>query len=347
MSNRTNIESNEPPNPLKGENAWVITDGKAGMLVQAKGIVEALEMNPVFKQVNPEGIWRYLSPWGPVNPKEKFGQPGTQFAPPWPKLVIATGRSAIPYVRSVRRLVGVKTYTVILQDPKTGPSSADLIWVPAHDLRRGPNVTTTLTAPHSFTPSRLKDLRTNLPEDIASLPQPRIAVILGGKNSVYKFTEKDDLRFENSLASLKDLGVSFMITPSRRSHKRIIKSADRATSGAPRLLWDGTGENPYPSFLAAADALIVTADSVNMCGEACATGKPVYIFTPSGGSPKFKRFHDGLAAYGATRPMPEKFETLISWNYKPLNSSDTIANEIISRYSAQQAKLNTQTSHNS
>ena len=36
---------------------------------------------------------------------------------------------------------------------------SDLIWVPEHDLRRGPNVMTTPTAPHSFTPARLAALR--------------------------------------------------------------------------------------------------------------------------------------------------------------------------------------------
>ena len=73
-----------------------------------------------------------------------------------------------------------------------------------------------------------------------------------------------------------------MITPSRRTHQRLIAAVDAATAGAPRILWDGTGDNPYPDFLAHADALIVTADSVNMTGEACATGRPVYVFEPSG-----------------------------------------------------------------
>jgi mitochondrial fission protein ELM1 len=35
-------------------------------------------------------------------------------------------------------------------DPRTGTNSADLIWVPEHDRRRGPNVLSTLTAPHRY-----------------------------------------------------------------------------------------------------------------------------------------------------------------------------------------------------
>ena len=139
-----------------------------------------------------------------------------------------------------------------------------------------------------------------MPTDITALPAPRVAVVLGGKNAVYKYTEADDDRLLRSLASVAQLGASFLITTSRRTHHRLLAAALSATSASPRIIWDGHGPNPYPHFLAAADILIVTADSVNMTGEACATGRPVYVFTPTGGSPKFARFHAALNAHGAT-----------------------------------------------
>lgn len=324
---------------LAGKPGWIITDGKAGMVVQARGVADALGLDYQMKEVHPSKLWRLLAPWGPVDPAARIGQPGSDFAPPWPAVAIATGRASIPYIRTIRKLAGAKTYTVVLQDPRTGPDVADLIWVPTHDKRRGANVFTTLTAPHSFNPRRLAELAQNLPHDIASLPRPRIAVILGGKNGIYKFTEADDARFAASLKSLVGLGASFLITPSRRTHKRLIAAAEGATRPAPRILWTGEGENPYPYFLAAADALIVTADSVNMCGEACATGRPVYIFTPSGGSAKFTRFHEGLAAHGATRPLPTTFETLGHWSYEPLDSASRIAEEISQRYARRRQML--------
>jgi uncharacterized protein len=104
-------------------------------------------------------------------------------------------------------------------------------------------------------------------------------------------------------------------------------------------MWDGTGANPYPAFLAHADMLVVTADSVNMCGEACATGRPVYVFTPSGGSPKFNRFHAGLARHGATRPLPEAAAALESWSYEPLDSAAAIATEIERRWQQRYAMM--------
>ncbi|MGE3916200.1 MAG: mitochondrial fission ELM1 family protein, partial [Hyphomicrobiaceae bacterium] len=213
------------------------------------------------------------------------------------------------------------------------------IWVPEHDRRRGVNVITTLTAPHSFSEERLVRLRASLPPAIAALPAPRVAVILGGKNAVYKFTDADDDRLEASLASLARLGASFLITPSRRSHQRLVRAVDRATAGSPRVLWDGTGENPYPAFLAHADLFVVTGDSVNMTGEPLATGRPVYVFEPSGGSAKFRRFHEALRRYGATRPLPAEVNTLEGWDYRPLNSADVIAREIERRVARRREML--------
>jgi hypothetical protein len=318
--------------PLAGRTAWIITDGKIGMDVQCIGVARALGLDYSQKVVNPAGLYRTFSPYAPVNPAERFGKDGSVFAPPWPDIAIATGRLSIPYLRAIERHARLRTYTIVLQDPKTSPRTADLIWVPEHDRRRGANVITTPTAPHSFTAERMAELRRTVPPHLASLPGPRVAVVLGGKNGVYRFTDADDDRFQRSLQSLAALGASFMVTPSRRTHRRLLAAVEAATDGHPRLIWDGSGENPYPHMLAAADLLVVTADSVNMTGEACATGKPVYVFEPSGGSPKFRRFHEGLRRYGATRPLPETVGRVESWTYRPLDSAAIIAEEIERRW---------------
>ena len=336
-TNRSTIAT--PDRPLAGARGWIITDGKAGMDVQARGVADALGLAYEMKHVAPSGLWRIAAPWGPVAPSERFGAGESKFAPPWPAVAIATGRASIPYIRRLRKLAGPTTFTVVLQDPKTGPSTADLVWVPAHDRLRGANVMTTPTAPHSFTAGRLASLRAEPPPEIAALPHPRVAVILGGKNGVYRFKDSDDDRFRRALASIGKLGASFMITPSRRSHQRLIRAAEEATRGCPRVMWDMDSPNPYPHYLANADALVVTADSVNMTGEACATGRPVWVFKPSGGSAKFDRFHAALREYGATRTLPDEMSTLGAWSYAPLQAAELIAREIEARWAKRRAAL--------
>lgn len=318
---------------LAGLTGWIITDGKVGMDVQARGLADALELNYQMKRVEPAGLWKFTAPWGPADPKALIGHlESPLFSPPWPAVAIATGRASIPYIRALRRKAGTHTYCVVLQDPKTGANTADLIWVPEHDRRRGTNVVTTPTAPHSYSPARLASLRAACPPEIAALPGPRVAVILGGKNGIYRFTDADDDRLQTALSAFGDLGASFMVTPSRRSHQRLIRAVEAATEGRPRLLWNGAGENPYPQFLAQADFLVVTADSVNMTGEACATGKPVYVFEPDGGSAKFRRFHEALRRAGATRLLPDRPVALERWSYTPLDSAGAIASEVERRW---------------
>lgn len=339
MNRTTDITVESASRSLQGLRAWIITDGKAGMDVQARGVADALGLAYEMKHVAPKGIWRVMAPWGPVAPAEQFGREGSMFCPPWPAVAIATGRASIPYIRQLRKIAGPATFTIVLQDPKTSPSTADLIWVPEHDLRRGANVITTLTAPHSFTAARLASLRAEMPPEIAALPSPRVTVVLGGKNGIYRFKESDDDRFREALQSIGALGASFLITPSRRSHQRLVRAAETATAGRPRIIWDMAGKNPYPEFLAHADRLVVTADSVNMTGEACATGRPVWVFHPSGGSSKFRRFHEALQGYGATRPLPDRVTALDEWKYDPLDAAQRIASEVEQRWMRRRASI--------
>ena len=317
-----------------GRTGWIVSDGKAGNDVQSRGVFDALGLAYQVKRIDPTGLWRMLSPYGPVSPAERFGTAGSQFRPPWPDFAIAVGRLTTPYVRRLKRLAGHATFTVILQDPKVGTGAADLFWVPEHDTLRGPNVLTTLTAPHSFTPRRLAELRRAMPPGIAALPAPRVSVTLGGPDGNYRYSAAALARLAGALHSLGTLGAGLMITPSRRTPAEVAAAVRDATEGLPRLFWDGTGDNPYPHFLAHADALVAPADSVNMVGEACATGKPVYLFEPDGGAPKRARFHDALRRHGAIRPLPERFAALEAWTYAPLNSAETIAAEIARRWMA-------------
>jgi uncharacterized protein len=324
---------------VAGRSGWIISDGKTGNDVQTQGVFDALGLAYEVKEISPSGLWKALAPWGPVAPAERFGSPEGRFHPPWPEFAIGAGRLTTPYLRRLKQLAGLATYTIILLDPKVALRTADLFWVPEHDTLRGPNVITTPTAPHSFSPQRLQHLRATLPDDIALLPSPRVAVLLGGPNGDFRYTPAVAARLAAVLQSLAALGAGLMIAPSRRTPDAIVDFLDRATAGVRRLFWRGEGVNPYPVFLAHADAFIAPADSVNMTSEPCATGKPVYVFEPEGTSPKFARFHEGLRRYGATRACPERFERLETWAYTPLHSSAVIAGEIARRWAKRRQML--------
>ena len=330
------IPSDQPPKPperpLEGLSAWVISDGKAGHEVQCLGVAEALGLRIEVKHIPAPGrLYKFRAPYGPPPRAARFGKGEGLFAPPYPSIAFAAGRLTTPYIRALKKKAGLKTFTVILLDPKVSAASADLFWVPEHDKRRGANVVTTLTSPHRFSPSRLAELRRDMPAGIAALPSPRVAVLIGGPNGDYRFTAEDEARLIAALGSLSKSGAGLMITASRRTPVALIDAIEAATRETPRILFRGTGDNPYAHFLAGADAFLVTADSVNMAGEAAATGKPIYIFHPSGGSAKFDCYHAALEAKGVTRRLPQSGQPLQSWSYEPINSARVIAAEIARR----------------
>lgn len=328
-----------PQRALAGARAWIISDGKAGHEALCLGVAEALGLRAEVKRVRPSGLWKALAPWGPVSPAERFGRPGTLFAPPWPRIAFAAGRTTTPYIRALKRRAGLKTYTVVMLDPKTGPATADLFWVPEHDRRRGANVVTTLTAPHTYSPRRLAGIRAEPDATIAALPSPRVAVLVGGPNERYLYPEPVIARFQTLVRSLASVGAGLMITTSRRTPAPLVAALEALERETGARLWTGEGPNPYPAFLAHADAFLVTADSVNMAGEAAATGRPIYVFEPEGGAEKFRIFHAALRDLGVTRPAPERFEAVETWSYSPLDAAEAIAAEIEQRWQRRKSLL--------
>ena len=112
-----------------------------------------------------------------------------------------------------------------------------------------------------------------MPAEIAALPSPRVAVLLGGPNGDYRYTPPRVAHLVSALQSLGALGAGLMITPSRRTPADVVGFLREQTAWQPHLFWDGEGENPYAQFLAQADAFIVPADSVNMTGEPVRDGQ--------------------------------------------------------------------------
>ena len=321
---------------LTGARAWILTDGKAGDAAQCAGVAERLGLNAEARVVNPRALFALLMPFGPIDPRDAPGKSGSPVAGPYPDIVIASGRRAAPYVKAVKRASGGRTFTVILKDPRTGAGSADFLWVPRHDRLRGENVLATLTSPHRFSPDVLAQARAE--HWLASPVQPRgndaampstVVLLIGGDSKNHRFTETDIARLCDGLEKMTARGFRVLATPSRRTPLRLAARTREIVLKAGGFWYDGQGPNPYPRLLAVADAFVITADSVNMLGEAAATGKAIYVFEPSGGTRKTRAFLSGLEQAGATRPFTGEAEF---FTYKPIDSTPEIAAALASAY---------------
>jgi mitochondrial fission protein ELM1 len=308
---------------------WVVTDGKAGMENQCLGLAEALGLTPVVKRIKLRSPWKQLSPFLRHGLGHAFSTKGDSIEAPWPDILIATGRASIPaslHVRRMSRLGGGRgTFTVQIQNPVIDPSRFDLVVVPRHDTLVGKNVMTTRGSLHRVTREMLaSEVEKFLPQ-VAHLPSPRIAVLIGGSNAVYSFEAREMKVLAAQLKEIAGREGSLMITPSRRTGEAYLKILQEALRGTFAYIWDGQGANPYYGMLGLADAIIVTCDSVNMVCEACSTGKPVMVIDLPGGSDKFRRFHQAMRDDGMTRPFKGHIE---KWNYAPLDDMRLIADRI-------------------
>ncbi|MCK7612657.1 mitochondrial fission ELM1 family protein [Roseibium sediminicola] len=313
-------------------SAWVLTDGKAGDLAQCVGVAEALGCPFETRQVAPRAPFSWWLPFGPTDPREWETRPGSPIAPPYPDIAIASGRRAAGYLRRIKRLSRGRTFTVFLKDPRTGPDAADLIWVPEHDRLRGRNVLVTPTSPHRFSAAKLGRLRAEKVPEIDRLKGPRVAVLVGGDSRHHDFTEDDQNRFLTGLRQLVlENNASLMITASRRTPPALAYGLSSLAKSGGHLYWTGKEPNPLGHYLAKADAIIATADSTNMIGEATATGKPVHVFHPSGGHDKITRFLGSLERIGAVHPFPGPLKTT---TYEPIDATPVIAERILSDYAA-------------
>lgn len=318
----------ESPSPAP--TCWVVTDGHAGMEIQCIALAEAMGLTPVVKRIRLRSPWRQLTPFLRLGCRWAAGPDGDRLVPPWPDIVIGCGRQSTAASFAVKRLSGGRTYTIHIQVPQVSPRHFDLVVVPRHDKLRGGNVLVTRGSIHRITPERLDEARRTAPPELTALPGPRVAVLIGGSSAVYRLTPIVMGEVAETIARLaRETGAGLMVTPSRRTgtDNEAILRARLESAGA--IVWDGTGPNPYFAYLALADVIVVTCDSVNMVSEACATGKPVYVIELEGGSPKFRQFLDGLYKDGMARPFTG---SLAAWTHPPFDDTAETAAEVRRRF---------------
>jgi hypothetical protein len=216
---------------------------------------------------------------------------GGPLSPPWPDLIVTSGRRSAIIGVAVKRAAGSRPVLVHAQDPLTNPRLFDLIVAMEHDRVRGPNVMRVVTALHDVTPERLAAAREVWQARLAHLPRPLVGVLLGGPTRGSDFGVVEARELQGRLAALQaSQGGSLVIVPSRRTPDEALAVFQAAAQADPSVwVWDRSGENPYAGVLALADRLVVTGDSVSMVSEALATPHPVEVFASD-----LRKRHEGF-----------------------------------------------------
>lgn len=287
---------------------WGLTDGSAGMASQVRGVGEALakatggeftmktaRRMPPFSLL-PGYMWRgagLCKSWS-----------SDALKAPWPDVLITSGRRCVAFALWIKHKSHGHTKIVHLQSPRVSLKHFDLVMPMEHDKESGDNIYPTFAALHHITLDKLSRAAYEFHDQVMSYPPARIVMLIGGATNKYKFTPARQQQLIGDINNFaKSYEGSLFISTSRRTGQEAAAAIEQAVASRKySWVYNGRGDNPYLAWLATADAVVVTNDSVSMMSEVLATGKPLYILSlPEHEQTKPARFARQLIARGMAR----------------------------------------------
>ena len=294
-----------------------------GMELQCVALAESLNLNYQIKHISPSPILTALPQFGAVPLFWKDKHYNKEFCPPFPKVSITCGRRHAGFAIALKRISKGKVSTIHIQDPRINSCFFDHLVVPEHDPSRGKNIIVSKGSLTNINRNTLAAEAKRFLDLVSHLPQPRIAINIGGssKRSVIDKLSAEKIVDKLTLLAKRNY-CGLMVTTSRRTDETIKYQLRKLSEKQNVLVYEGVGPNPYMGFLGLADTIIVTSDSINMISEACSTGKPVYIITLGKNNKRKQSFLDAMQQEGRTRPFDGH---LHYWTYEALNETERVA----------------------
>jgi len=298
--------------------AWHITDGKAGHVNQALGLLDALARRTAVEShavpaPSPKRAW---VSWA-----------ARRFAPgegkPRPDLLIAAGHNTHMATLAARRCYGGKS--VVLMKPSLPVKWFDLCVVPEHDEQpERKNVITTRGVLNRVTPG--------------DAVEPSRGLILVGGPSKHHGWDREALLTQVRSIVEHTPGVSWRLTTSRRTPADTTAALVAMSGGGLEAVpVEQTGPDWVARELRGAGSAWVTEDSVSMVYEALSSGAAVGVLAVPrrGKAGRVVRGLDRLAASGAVTGHASWLATAggaMKPGGAPLREADRVAGLILERW---------------
>jgi len=336
---------------------WVLDDVRGGNAAAAIGIAERLGVP--FRHV--PLTWNWMAPMAGLTRRGSLigvAHPGrgsdaraiafspavSLLAPPpggeGPKLVISSGARSSSVALWLKSRFACHVVHCAGFGPILSPiqvllhaQAYDLLVVQAQDRpSRQHHVFPVLAAPHRVSPLALRHAGNAWAERLAHLPRPHVVLLVGGPVRGTDMPPAMAHALGHKIARLTlRQGGSVLASTSRRTGAEASDALAAGLSRAMHVLyrWGEPGENPYLGFLASADAIVVTADSDSMLGEACGTDAAVYAALPELAGIRQRRLAAVLIQAGQIRPLRDE---LAPWPRTRLDEAGRVAAEIHRRF---------------
>jgi len=281
---KSNLQQSLAPDSAgeKVPQVWLLMGRKAGDNTQVLALAEALGWPFEIKKFVYRKYELIANLVFGATLSGVVGEASSSLGPPWPDLVISAGRRNEPVARWIQRQADSSVRLVHIGRPWAALQRFDLIvTTPQYQLPDRPNVVRNMLPLHRVTDARLASESRKWTPRFAHLPRPWIAVLLGGDSGPFVFTPEKGARLGRQINQMaKDTGGAVLVSDSARTPEAAL-DAFQSELDVPALVyrWQATdGENPYFAYLAVADTIVVTGESMSMLTEACATRKPLIVF---------------------------------------------------------------------
>lgn len=316
------------------KNIWILLDNRIGSRHQAEGIADCLDKTrfTVTEKTLEYNRWAALPNF--IRGTTLLGlvsESKNAISAPYPDIVLSPTRRTAPIARYIKKKHPETKLVQLGHIGRTGIKDFTFIFAPEHDKNKfnAPNIRYTVGCPHFVTREKLDSAYQKWHDKFSTLPHPVTAVIIGGAIKKHSFSLENAERLALAVKSLKEKeGGSLLITTSRRTGTAAEEKIMSTLNAFPHYayLWGTKDENPYLGFLACADNIVVTGDSVSMCSEATAAGKELRIFTESDWlTPKHLRFVQSLCSKGYATDIANEDYTRQQTPDSPLNTAQEIA----------------------
>ena len=289
-------------------SVWVLADHKLGHTTQSVALADQLGWPYELKELSFNRLRRLSNFWLGATTLSLDRGLTAPLVPPWPDLVIATGRASAPIARWIKAQSSNRTRIVQLgrrgTDQRAGAFDLSVtcgfFGLPSHSRRI--ETLAPIAAIHDL---RLRAAGERWRELFADAPHPHVALLVGGATKAHLLDAAGAERMAREvLGFVHSAGGTLQVVTSPRTGGKISSALRAGLADGTRFYeWKRADpDNPYLGCLAVADILVVTGDSESMIAEAAGTTKPLYIYSlPARAQNRRRR----IRAWVGARALPQ------------------------------------------
>jgi hypothetical protein len=262
---------------------WILGDDKAGHTTQSVGLATALGWPYEIKTIKFNALNRVSNHLLDASLVSVARRRSSALAPPWPDVVISTGRRTAP----VARWIGAKSggHARLVQLGRKGGEVVDdfdaVITCAHFRLPLHAHRIETVVPLNAVNPVVLAAAAQRWVGHLGAAPRPHVALLVGGNSALHQLDAVTARRMGADVRRFAEgAGGSVFAITSPRTGPAATAALRAALDGPHRVHeWRRDDpENPYLGYLALADVLVVTGESESMLAEAAAAAKPLYIY---------------------------------------------------------------------